>query len=568
EYQPALGGVGTVGMIARYYFGNRVGFTEEIDIGTRSMGPAKMPGVHPADCNIEWKQQWYADSNDRAGTALWFNAIGCGAVVDDGFVRGVLVATPHGIGVVRCSAVVDGSGSADVPAHAGADTEAIDARHVAIQGAGLGPRQPGHQYRNTDWTFIDDNDVVDTTHAMVAARRKWPNEFDLSTLVDSRERRRIKGDVTVSPLDQLAGRTWPDTIVTAHSNFDTHGMTIHPIFMVKPMDKAALDAHVPFRCLLPAQLRNVACTGLGKSAHRDALPVIRMQPDVQNEGYAAGVAAAMAAASTQGDLRSIDMAALQAHLVDIKILAEEVPTHHDSFPLPAHELTAAIAEGTDSYLGLATIFAQGEAALPELRSAFNNATGELRLRYAQILGLLGDATGAAELATAIAGSEWDEGWNYRGMGQYGRCMSPIDDLLVALGTSGSTEHGAMVIDKITSLTAEHHMSHSRAVSEACERLKLTEAAPALAAFLRQDGIAGHHHDSIRAAQAAASPDACDTAVRNVSLRELHLARALYRLGDHQGLGAEILGNYASDLRGVYARHAQAVLAETPALVTV
>jgi len=50
-----------------------------------------------------------------------------------------------------------------------------------------------------------------------------------------------------------------------------------------------------------------------------------------------------------------------------------------------------------------------------------------------------------------------------------------------------------------------------------------------------------------------------TQPRNVSLRELILARALYRLGDHEGLGEKILRTYAADLRGHYARHARAVL---------
>jgi len=44
-------------------------------------------------------------------------------------------------------------------------------------------------------------------------------------------------------------------------------------------------------------------------------------------------------------------------------------------------------------------------------------------------------------------------------------------------------------------------------------------------------------------------------------RELVLARALYRCGDHQGVGETILRAYAADLRGHYARHAAAVLAE-------
>jgi len=45
------------------------------------------------------------------------------------------------------------------------------------------------------------------------------------------------------------------------------------------------------------------------------------------------------------------------------------------------------------------------------------------------------------------------------------------------------------------------------------------------------------------------------------LRELYLARALYRCGDYEGLGKKILKEYARDLRGHYARHAQTILKE-------
>lgn len=43
------------------------------------------------------------------------------------------------------------------------------------------------------------------------------------------------------------------------------------------------------------------------------------------------------------------------------------------------------------------------------------------------------------------------------------------------------------------------------------------------------------------------------------LREIVLARALYRCGDHGGLGAAILNEYREDIRGLFARHASAVL---------
>jgi hypothetical protein len=45
----------------------------------------------------------------------------------------------------------------------------------------------------------------------------------------------------------------------------------------------------------------------------------------------------------------------------------------------------------------------------------------------------------------------------------------------------------------------------------------------------------------------------------MALRELALARALYRCGDCDGAAEKVLKQYALDLRGVYALHATAVL---------
>ncbi|TVS20217.1 MAG: hypothetical protein EA424_05110 [Planctomycetaceae bacterium] len=47
--------------------------------------------------------------------------------------------------------------------------------------------------------------------------------------------------------------------------------------------------------------------------------------------------------------------------------------------------------------------------------------------------------------------------------------------------------------------------------------------------------------------------------REGPLREIVIARALYRCGDHQGLGEAILHEYQQGIRGLFARHATAVL---------
>jgi hypothetical protein len=53
-----------------------------------------------------------------------------------------------------------------------------------------------------------------------------------------------------------------------------------------------------------------------------------------------------------------------------------------------------------------------------------------------------------------------------------------------------------------------------------------------------------------------------TGWRAEGLRELYLARALFRCGDHEGLGRKVLEEYAKGLRGHFARHAAAVLEKT------
>ena len=286
--------------------------------------------------------------------------------------KGVVVATPHGRGVVLAKAVVDSTGSAAIAAAAGAQCIYIGGEHIAVQGTGLPYWEPGARYTNTDYAFIDDLDVVDAWQSFLAGRKKFADRYDLGQLIDSRERRQIVGDFFLSPMDVYLDRTFPDSVVRANSNFDSHGFTIHPMFMLRPPDRKALPCYVPYRCLLPKGIEGVLVTGLGVSAHRDVMPVIRMQPDVQNQGYAAGVAAATAARTGKG-LREIDIRELQRHLVEKGNLPEEVLTHEDSFPLPKERVEQAVRTVAKDFEGIEVIFAQTETALPLLREAYKAA---------------------------------------------------------------------------------------------------------------------------------------------------------------------------------------------------
>ncbi|MBM3891609.1 MAG: FAD-dependent oxidoreductase, partial [Verrucomicrobia bacterium] len=277
EHLHGLGGVGTMGRISKYYHGYRGGFTAQVDAGIKELGASDF---------VVGKTEWWRQANRRAGANIWFGVLGCGALVEKDVVKGVVVATPQGRGIVLAKTVIDSTGNSDIAAAAGAQTIYTGGDEASVQGTGLPPLNLGAGYTNTDYTFADDTDVVDFWHHYIVAKHKFRGAYDLGQLVDSRERRRIVGDVTLTPMDIILSRTWPDTMNIAQSNFDTHGFTVHPTFYAMPPDRKSITAYVPLRALLPKGLDGILVTGLGVSAHRDAMPIIRMQPDVQNQGYA------------------------------------------------------------------------------------------------------------------------------------------------------------------------------------------------------------------------------------------------------------------------------------------
>ncbi len=552
EYLSSLGGVGTAGAISGYYWGNRVGFTKEVAGGAITWV-------------IEQKSEWYREQLLKAGADVWFGGIGCGALVDGSHVNGAVVATPQGRGVVLAKVVIDATGNADIAAPAGAPCVYTDHNEIAMQGTGLPPRQLGATYANTDFTITDETDMIDLWQLFILAKDKYPKAFDQGQLVDTRERRRIEGDFTLTILDQINGRTFPDSIVQAYSDFDTHGYTVDPYLLLEhPEHKQGFYVYVPYRCLLPRGLEGLLVAGIGMSVHRDALPLTRMQADIQNQGYAAGVAAAMAVKSGLPP-RRIDVKALQRHLVEIGNLPESVLTDQDSYPMPPETIAAAVKSfAAENGKGAAVILAHKQESLPLIREAFQSSQGEAKFAYARLLGILGDATGLEILLAELdRHAEWDAGWNYRGMGQYGQAMSPLDGLIVAIGRTRSPKALPSLLAKLKILTAEHDFSHHRAMALALESIADPRAAKPLADHLAKPGMTGYAQTTFARARELEQASLSTTSVesRRTALRELMCARALYRCGDYEGLGEKILRQYAEDLRGHLARHAQAVLNE-------
>ena len=132
-------------------------------------------------------------------------------------------------------------------------------------------------------------------------------------------------------------------------------------------------------------------------------------------------------------------------------------------------------------------------------------------------------------------------------------------IVTGLGAGAHRDAMPVIISRAKQLTIDHYFSHFRSVSVALESIGNTKAAPVLFDILSMPGITGHHVISKTDAVRATVQDTNDVTLRNNVLRELHLARALYRCGDHYGLGKQILKNYSNDLHGHYFRHAAGVM---------
>jgi len=162
------------------------------------------------------------------------------------------------------------------------------------------------------------------------------------------------------------------------------------------------------------------------------------------------------------------------------------------------------------------------------------------------------------------------------MGQFGRSVSWIDSYVIALGRTRAEEAFRPLKRLAQILMPTGEYSHFRALALAFEALGDPRGGEVLADLLKLPGVGGHAFDYERdgapriprydiynysgpnAKKGRRGPAVPDYE-RSLCLRELSLARALFNLGDRDGLGERALRAYANDPRRAYAAHAKAVL---------
>lgn len=540
-----LGGMGTAGGIGQYWQGRRDGFTAEYDQRIRELKPS----VHGVGKREAWRRL-----AEEAGVTVLLGCTFYGVERQDGRLQAVRLATDYGPLTLRAKTFVDATGNAAVAAAAGAPTVFLESGPLAVQGSGVAWRPLGVGFANTDWGYVDDTSVRDRTRFLACGRLGASNIWDVAQLVGSRERRRIVGELVLTDTDIASGRRFADVIALTQSNFDSHGPTANDLGLVPEPCPWLIKAVVPYRALRPRGIDNLLVAGLGISAVRDALPIVRMQSDVQNTGYAVGYAAAMAA-TAGGDCRRVDIRTLQRRLCDEGRLPAAALGWTDR-RLTDEELAESVRTLAEDYRGAAKVLAERVRATPMLKAAYRRETRPTaRFRYAHVLGILGEADGAETLAEWLRGGIDASEPRIKGMPPYARRFDDRESVLIALGRTKSEVAAKVLHEEAARLEPGDSLGRHRAVcwaAEACGERSLGVLLRAKAT----DRPAATLARGVRPMAGCSPKNHFMTNEEIAALKALDLATAVYRLtGDDT-----FLKPWLGDAREVFRRQAERVLA--------
>jgi len=493
--------------------------------------------------NQEWMKERrleYPAMLNEAGVDIWYHSLAVGAVMQGNAVRGVEVATWMGRGVALGQIVIDASGDGDICVMAGAKADYINDGDLCIEETSF----IGH-YPNS--MAFDPMDITGATLHRVLVADYANNTFRIP-IAQIRETRRIIGEYKIDELDVNSGRTYADVINVIACAFDPHGYymsdyTFAGLMISTKKVREDVVMYVPLRACIPAGVEGLYVAGRCFSCTHDVQALARMNPDMLNQGYAIGYAAALCV-QNKSSTRAVDIKALQKHLVSIDCLPAENFSQiaRDSRPVSASELAAA-AEDPSQRKNLLTLALGGKNALPPLRAAFaKNPTPD----KAKALCLLGDKEGVPLLAQQVKTLPMPSAEAYAWDGFLK--VPELDSAIWCLAIPRDPRATEALIERLAMCDASTSFNTLRSITKALGRIGDPKAAPALAAFLKKPGVQGHFNAGIDKAgtQAPQFPKA---------MIELFAASALYQCGDHEKLGQSILTQYLDDWRGIFVRYA-------------
>jgi flavin-dependent dehydrogenase len=581
EMNSALGGTGTVGGVNFYWYGYRNGFTGEIDKRVFNW----MNKINFPETEYFWgkKDLWSLEIKElvllemcvEARVKIFYESIVAGTLTDGDKVCGVAAATPYGLCAVLGKVTVDATGDGDVAAFAGADFIYGNNRdRMAMWGSVAWYKSPGQYVGGNFATTADISNIFDYTRFLLVGRRRGAEDlYDHSTYLAPRESRHILGEYVMSLTDQLLLRKYPDTISLCFSNHDPKGRSVADIvnFGILPPN---LEIEIPYRMMLPKKLEQLLVTGKAISCTHDALAAIRMMDDLQKQGGAVGLAAALCVKNGVSP-RKLNVTELQHKLIDIgqvprSLLHYKEPDQPDYNSIieslkgeePFEWLEMSLFEKAEEPSPIVLICAARSAIVVEpLLDAYHKSSGSRRLLLAKLLLWHENQCGLEEIINEIkrffdeeyplpkrkASIRWCQMYPDHGVMTE---VTYLFNLLSRAKDKSVVKPFEELVERIWKADRDYKdmrlcmFNYVDSVAYAAERLAFTEFAPLLKSLLKLPELKD------RVVEKGIEVDL--TGERRAYL-VLCLARALARCGDKHGLLK--LAEFTKDNRSLLARSA-------------
>lgn len=426
DLNPGLGGTGTLGGVCAYWYGRYwAGFAirnaRMVDEVHRSINWPVSANKLNGLWNIEAKMYALLQDAQKAGVDVFFSSTTIAAIMQDNEVRGVVAATPYGPKAMLAKVTVDATGDGDVAAFAGGRfTFGAERDHFPMWynlAEYTAPTESRWHFAHT----VDVTNIEDVTKAFLLSRRGGPKCFDHGNYIATRESRHIHGDVVLTLTDLLRHRPFPDVINLGAGQMDCH-RRIASDWLRMGLLIPILPTELPYRSLLPQGLDNILVVGKATSIAHDVMYNTRNQPEMENMGGSAGVAAAYAVRDGVSP-RNVNLRKVQERLTAVGTLLPDMLTRDtDEKPYSREQIQALVRqldgrhfaawsdvpmarEGTPRFREKIPVVeicsADSHVAVPVLEEEFAKASGDRQLRLAQALAMFGSRTGVPVLITAI-----------------------------------------------------------------------------------------------------------------------------------------------------------------------
>ena len=311
EWQYDLGGTSTIGGVNAYWFGNRYKPVTEVDEATYAL--YEQLGVQENRQSGFWSKYDEFHSGLRSHV-LFSLCLGAGVNILLGqqvygvtstsisskseSCREVISAGAEG-NVLHCAKIViDATGDGDVAMWFGASTEYGSKRDMITFWASLGQFTDINNYKNNFSSMLYTGDPLDVTRFIRLSRQRGGEPYDHSSYISMRESRHIKGLTQVNLEDACTFKHYEDAMYTCYSNYDPKGKLDADMIYCGWLPPQ-LKIQIPLSALIPVtpegeKIKALYVAGKAISASHNVFAIIRMQPDLMQQGAVLGIFVAKA----------------------------------------------------------------------------------------------------------------------------------------------------------------------------------------------------------------------------------------------------------------------------------